>query len=980
MTTKKITVKGLVQGIGYRPFVAETAESCRIGGWVRNTDGVVTILASGTAEDMERFLYKLRINSPVGTKVEELLCEEVGYQAFRAFQIVESEKLCEEQKKEVPLIPADLPTCDRCQKELHNPENRRYRHPFISCTACGPRYSIIESLPYDRDTITMKKFPMCDACSREYAERKNVRRHAQTIACPDCGPVLQFTEILYGKEVDSKEVGNKEADNREIADSAGVPEPETAETYLATANEEGCFGENAYNAAVSCLQSGGIVAVKDIGGYHLACTPFSEETVQQLRLLKGREKKPFAVMFPNVESIKEYCEVSVAEEALLVSAPRPIVLLKKRKSDRRLTENPGCKSMEERVCDKKLAENAGSKPLAGNVCGSSPDIGAMLPCNPLQTLLLEATGPLIMTSANASGELLILDNEKMADWMTKRANVCKEMSENTNELPMERTLQEKSQNEKRFSVPLAVLEHDRPILTPLDDSIVRTVCGRTQIIRRARGFVPNPVRVGIKKNIFAAGGDLKACFCHIGGGKAYLSQYLGDLEDAGCQQVYLREIKRMRKLFGFKPEYAAADMHPGYLSARVLAEDFTVYMESNEDVKRGKMWNYGKPEDFEAEDSKKQIYRIQHHEAHVASVIAEHNLTGTVLGFAFDGTGYGRDHTIWGSEVFSWNGDSMKRIAHLKPVRLIGGDEGAKNADSILYGYMASFGEETRKKWKKIGHRMFREDEQRSSLVEKAIQHNINTVTSTSMGRLFDAVSALLDICHYNGYEGEAAIELENLAATTEQAYRLSAIEVKKMEQDAADAEIETKVCEQDAADAEIEAKASEKITAGADCATELFYKNISGEKRISGESVLAEKLPEAYNCKMEFPENVRFCGDTESLFASILDALAQEIPKAQIARGFICAVSDFIIEICEQANEGMKSVADEKRGERRAIRQIVLSGGTFQNRILLEQTIKGLEEKEYQVYINEQVPCGDGGICLGQAFLCNLQLEKREL
>lgn len=871
MTTKKITVKGLVQGIGYRPFVAETAESCRITGWVRNTDGVVTIFVSGTEENMERFLYKLKIDSPTGAKVEELFCEDVTFQEFSSFRIIESEKLHEEKKKEIPLIPADLPTCSRCLAELHTPENRRYRHPFISCTACGPRYSIIERLPYDRDTITMKKFSMCEACSREYAERGNVRRHAQTIACPDCGPVLQFMGILYRKEVERR------------------------------------FGENAYHAAASCLQSGGIVAVKDIGGYHLACTPFNKETVEQLRILKGREKKPFAVMFPNVEFIKEYCEISVAEETLLLSAPRPIVLLKKR-------ENVG-----------KLAKNPGSKPLAGNVCGSSPDIGAMLPCNPLQTMLLEALGPLIMTSANTSGELLILDNEKMVDWMTERAGGC---------------------------VTLAVLGHDRPILTPLDDSIVRVVCGRTQIIRRARGFVPNPVRVGIKKNIFAAGGDLKACFCYTGERKAYLSQYLGDLEAAECQQAYIRETKRMRELFGFKPEYVAADMHPGYLSARVLAEDFTEGTEWSEDADRDKRWSDKGQETFAAEANKKQMYRIQHHEAHVASVIAEHGLEGAVLGFAFDGTGYGTDHTIWGSEVFFWEGAAMRRVAHLKPVQLIGGNEGAKNADSILYGYMTSFGEETQKKWKKMKHMLSRAEEQRSQLVEKAIQHNINTVTSTSMGRLFDAVSALLDICHYNGYEGEAAIELENLAATTEQTYRLSAIEVKTLKWDAA----------------------------GADCVPGVFDKNIPGEKGASKESVLAEKQPEAYNCKMEFQENMRFCGDTESMFASILDALVQGIPKAQLARGFICAVSDFMIEICEQINERIKSVTDGKREEGHAIRQIALSGGTFQNRILLEQTIKRLEGKKYQVYINEQVPCGDGGICLGQAFLCNLQLEKREL
>lgn len=825
MRTKKITVKGLVQGIGYRPFVAETAERCRIGGWVRNTDGIVTILASGTTEDLESFWHQLKINSPVGAKVEELLCEEINFQCFSSFQIIESEKRTEEEEKGIPLIPADLPTCDRCLGELHDPKNRRYRHPFISCTSCGPRYSIIESLPYDRETITMKKFPMCDACSREYVERGNVRRHAQTIACQDCGPVLQFVKITYDREAGKKREWEKAA----------------------------------FEDAVSCLQSGGIVAVKDIGGYHLACTPFSEKVVQQLRILKGREKKPFAVMFPDMESIKEYCEVSEAEEKLLLSAPRPIVLMKKRKDGRRLAEN---------------------------VCGSSPDIGVMLPCNPLQTMLLEALGPLIMTSANASGELLILENEKMMGWLTERASVCKE---------------------------LAVLGHDRPILSPLDDSIVKCVCGRTQVIRRARGFVPDPIRFGSKKNIFAAGGDLKACFCYTGKGKAYLSQYLGDLGEEGCHQAYLREKERMKALFGFEPEYAVCDMHPGYLSAGELTE------------KKDQKW----------------LYRIQHHEAHVASVIAEHGLEGPVLGFAFDGTGYGRDHSIWGSETFLWEGTSMmKRVAHLKPISLIGGDEGAKNADTILYGYMASFGEKSRKRWKEMQHRLPYVNQQRSQMVEKAIQHNINTVSSSSMGRLFDAVSAMLDICHYNGYEGEAAIELENLAATTETAYELF-----------------------------IEVKTQRGAVPGP--ADGLFDKSISGKRNVSEERVLAERQPQAYNYEIEI------YGDAEKLFAGILDALEQGIPRAEIARGFIHAVANYITEVCVQVNDNANADTGVISGEHCAFRQIVLSGGTFQNRILLEQTIKCLEEKGYRVYINEQVPAGDGGICLGQAYLCDKMIEK---
>ena len=474
----------------------------------------------------------------------------------------------------------------------------------------------------------------------------------------------------------------------------------------------------------------------------------------------------------------------------------------------------------------------------------------MLPCNPLQTLLTDELGPLVMTSANVSGELLIFENAEMAEWLKRRQEDCE-------------------------PVLFGFLHHDRPIVTPLDDSVVRAVCGRTQIIRRARGFVPEPIPIPVQKNIFAAGGDLKACFCYTGEGKAYLSQHFGDIEDESCRCVYQKETERMKRLFHFEPEYTVCDMHPGYLSARELHN----------------------------------AVKIQHHEAHVASVIAEHGLRGPVLGFAFDGTGYGRDGTIWGSEAFLWDGAVMKRVAHLKPVRLIGGDEGAKNADTILYGYVASFGKQTHDQFVEMSSYLPRFDFERGKLVGKAISCGIHTVVSSSMGRLFDAVSAFLDICHYNEYEGEAAIELEQLAATAEEEYALTLALVS-----------------------------DETASAQSD-----------GEERL---------------CV------VRYLADAEPLFIGMMEALRKEIPKAAIARGFISAVSAFICDVCEKMN-GCTVTGGVP------LRQIALSGGTFQNRILLEKTIGSLEEKGYQVFINEKVPPGDGGICLGQAYLCGIDGKK---
>ena len=805
---KRIVVKGLVQGIGYRPFVAELAEKYGITGWVKNTAGIVTIMAEGNACQMEQFLSALSKQKPKGARVDALELVSVIPVGVAGFTIEESEK--ETAGMEIPFIPPDLPTCPVCQKQLRDCMDRRYRYPFISCTACGPRYSILEVLPYDRPSITMRDFEMCGECSREYQSKGDIRRHAQTIACPDCGPKLKFTQIQGGAGI-----------------TAGA---------MAEAGEEEGSAQAAFERAVRCLRSGGIVALKDIGGFHLACSPYDTRAVEALRLLKGREKKPFAVMFPDVETVRQYCSIDEQEEEQLLSAPRPIVLLAGRKS--------GCK---------ENAEQEERRALAGNVCGNSPDIGAMLPCNPLQIMLMDAMGPLVMTSANRSGELMITENRRMTSWMESAAELCKE------------------------PVSLGVLQHDRRIVTPLDDSIVRMVSGRRQIFRRARGMVPEPVSIPASEaasagTVFASGGDLKACFCFANGERAYISQPFGDLEEEESLRMYTGEVKRMSRLFGFEPESIASDLHPAYLSVKLAGQ---------------------------MAEGKKSLCRIQHHHAHGASVIAEHGLKGKVLCVSFDGTGFSTDGSIWGSEFLLWDGTQMKRMAHLCPVLLPGGNEGAKNTDSILYGYFASFGADfqaylterlIRLPWVNGAH---------YQLVQAALKHGIHGVASSSMGRLFDAVSALLDVCHYNGYEGEAPIELEYLAAKTKKAYPLR---------------------------------------------IEAVWSKETGE----------------------------LLGYTEHVFRDIIDALISGIPKEELARGFLLAVADFVWKTCSDLAGTVWG--KEEPG------QIALSGGTFQNRILLEETIGRLEAEGFLVYINEQVPSGDGGICLGQAYLCRRLADKKRV
>lgn len=825
MITRKIVVQGLVQGIGFRPFVAELCEKLHISGWVKNTDGIVTILATGEEDAISLLVEKLQSEAPAGAVVLQVQVTELQITEQQAiepkasresnlivhpqgnqkqehqkqFSILESEKN-ERKKKEkdsFPLLPADIATCKRCEKELHDEKNRRFRHPFISCTACGPRYSIIDEIPYDREHITMRDFEMCPACKQEYIQKGDIRRHAQTIACKDCGPTLTYKEQI-----------NKTKENKCIIEKQ---------------NEE------ALMRAINHLKKGGILAVKDIGGYHLAASPFEEDTIRKLRNLKGREAKPFAVLFPSVESVAEYCEIDEKEEELLTSPPRPIVLLRKKKDGKKLHDL---------------------------VCGSSPDIGAMLCCNPVQIMLAKALGPLIMTSANVSGELITIENEQMEEWL------CEES--------------------------MAILSHDRKIVTPLDDSIVRVVSGKKQTLRRARGYVPEPVPFPYDLEIFAAGGDLKSCFCYTGGKRAYISQHLGDLVEESCLLEYETQKKRMEQLFGFKPQIFACDKHPAYRSRSAVPSCTEAELYASPDVVQS------------AASVNRSIYEIQHHKAHVASVLAEHNLKGEVLGFAFDGTGYGDDKTIWGSEVFVWNEKEMKRVAHLAPVLLIGGDEGAKNADTILYGYLCnllenlgkedeSLREKQRESWLKQLEKQDFFEKSRFDLVERAIKCKINCVQSTSMGRLFDAVSAFLDICHYNSYEGQAPIELENLAATTDSYVPLS------------------------------------------------FDMT---EDKESGQLLL----------------------DATGLFAKMEEALLKGSSAADLARGFLYAVSDAIAAIAEKMN----------------IEQIALSGGTFLNRILLEHVTAQLTEKGFFVYRNEQVPPGDGGICLGQAYLAAKKCEDK--
>ena len=801
----RITVSGLVQGIGFRPFVAELAEKLHLAGQVKNLGGIVEIMVAGNKEAVEKFIQRLSFvggyAEGISKGAKEDFCEEMRLPGCRLDEL-EVEVLAENMENEIRefhivdsgngrevrrFLPVDLPTCDRCIAEMHDPKNRRYRYPFISCTACGPRFSIQRKVPYDRDAITMDAFPMCEACETEYTEKGNIRRHAQTIACKDCGPRLRYINM---------------------------------NNFLQISDEM-----QAISQSIRDLLQGKIGAIKDIGGYHFAFLPTNSEAASRLREFKNRDKKPFAVMFLNLEEVREYCEVSEKEAALLESSARPIVLLKKKKD------------------------------FVPEICGESDRIGALLPCNPLQILLLEETGPLVMTSGNRGGEPIIISEEEMIAHLGNGIDF--------------------------------MLTHDREILTPLDDSIYQVTDfveaakdnqtantntkTATQLIRRARGLAPEPIRLHRKlpKDTFAAGGDLKAVFALGRDEMVYLSQYFGDLEDVRCAESREAGIAHMTELLEIHPEITVGDLHPAYFSTQKMEK------------------------------------KVQHHHAHIASVIAEHALDGKVLGVACDGTGFGTDGTIWGSEFLLCENEKMMRVGHFSSVKLVGGDASAKQADMTLYSYML----EARERGIDVDD-FFKEREnacveekgnvdkawkQKLQLQEMAWKQDINTAYSSSMGRLFDAAASLLDICHYNSYEGECAIQLE-------QAAHRGRAEIEKSPREDADA----------------------------------FEKLV----RVNG-----SKIEECWQA------------DSVQLLVDLYH-LKKDYAKEVLAYLFHKAVANAIVAIAD------------KICREQGTNQVALSGGTFINRILLTEVIKGLEAKEKNVYINEKVPCGDGGIALGQMYL----------
>ena len=638
---KKILITGQVQGVGFRPAVYRLATQLNLSGFVYNDTKGVTIELQGEETKIAEFVKRLK--GPDAPPLADIMSCFAG-----EIPIVENEKGFAIKQSDacgtpISRVTADIATCSDCLRELFDKNDFRYRYPFINCTNCGPRYSIIRTIPYDRPNTTMAAFAMCEKCAGQYHDVSNRRFHAQPVACPVCGPKIWLA--------DNK--GNK-------------IETEPDKTIAQTAK---------------LLKEGKILAIKGIGGFHLAVDAFNNEAVIQLRERKKREHKPFAMMADSIETIKQHAAVSKQAEKLLKSPQSPIVLLPK---------------------------NASSQ-IASSVAEGTNTFGFMLCYAPLHHLLFaEGIKILVMTSGNISDEPLICKNDEATERLGDIAEVF--------------------------------LMHDREIYRQVDDSIVHIIEDKPVLLRRSRSYVPAPVTIKqtSRCDIFAAGADLKNTFSFVKANQLICSEHIGDLEDAAVYHHYRKSIEHLRGLFEVKPKIVACDLHPAYLSSQ--------YAHSLPDVK---------------------IIEVQHHWAHIAAVMAEHNLDEPVIGLACDGTGYGTDGAIWGCECLIADLDDFERFGHLAYYPLAGGDAASKQPIRPVISLLAqAYGNEFEPaKFRRLLDKI-EPDESKQQLIFEQINKKINTVQTSSLGRLFDAVAAMLGLGNYNHFEAQLPITLEAIAAT----------------------------------------------------------------------------------------------------------------------------------------------------------------------------------------------------------------------
>jgi len=755
----RISARGVVQGVGFRPFVYQLATKHNLKGWVCNTSEDVKIEIQGESKDLKLFLSELQNSAPPLAHIENVSVTYHSPTDYTSFEIRHS--ITEEGKYQ--LVSPDIATCPECLREIFSPEDRRYHYPFTNCTNCGPRFTIIEDIPYDRPKTTMSSFIMCPDCQAEYDNPLDRRFHAQPNACPKCGPRLELLDTR-GNNVETSDV-------------------------IASASQ--------------LLKDGKILAIKGLGGFLLACDATSEKAVKLLRQRKRRPFKPLAIMVADMEEARRHCYISEAEEQLLTSAQSPIVLMPWKP--------------ESTVCPA--------------VAPNLKYLGVMLPYTPLHHILLREVGlPLVMTSGNISEEPIAKDNDEAIRRLSGIADYF--------------------------------LVHNRDIYARYDDSVTVIERDEAQLTRRARSYAPYPIKLSFTaKQVLGCGAEEKNNFCLTKDNYAFVSQHIGDMENLETLEHFQNTLALYKKLFRIEPEIAAYDLHPEYLSTKYALE-------------LGNQFSHLK------------LVPVQHHHAHIASCMVDNKVKSPVIGVALDGTGYGSDGRIWGGEFLVADYKGFQRMGHLEYLPLPGGAAAIKRPYRTAIGYLLTLlGDDSTNP--KLAF-LKQVDAVEIELIKRQIQTGLNSPLASSMGRLFDTVSALLGIRGEIDYEGQAAVELEMAAYDA----------VDKVGNDS------------------------------------YPYSIIEHD----GTNIIQLK----------------------ELLSAIVGDLYNGVSKATISARFHNTVARMICEMCQLIAKST------------GINQVALSGGVFQNRLLLRKVVPLLEPADFSVLTHKQVPCNDGGISLGQAVIAN--------
>ncbi len=744
--TYLIKITGLVQGVGFRPFIYVLAEKEGLRGWVENRNDGVLIKIHSDKKKALKFIEKIKKQAPLASSIKDIQLNKTDFENFSDFSIKKSES----SSDAVTEVSPDIAVCDACLEDMKS-QKHRINYPFTNCTNCGPRFTIIRDLPYDREKTTMAEFEMCDTCKKEYSDIYDRRFHAQPVACNNCGP--HYT--LYYKCNFFKNI-------KDILDVTN---------YL--------------------IEEGKVIAIKGLGGFHLMCDAHNEDAVQQLRVLKNRESKAFAVMCKNIKAVKKYTEISYEEEKELTSWQRPILLLKSKKQ------------------------------LASSVSLGLKNTGIMLPYMPFHHLMFEKlkTDVVVLTSGNITDEPIITNNEKAIKTFEDKAD--------------------------------AVITYNRKIHNRTDDSIGIVINKKLRLLRRSRGFAPSPIVTDFNtEGIFAAGSEFVNCFCIGKGNQALMSQHIGDLKNFETLDFYKESYELYKRLFRFKPKLIVADMHPDYLSSKFA-------------------------EDLHKQFPETELIKVQHHHAHIVSCMAEHGLNEKVIGIAFDGVGLGDDGNIWGGEFFINDLKTYERFTHFEYIKVAGGDAVSKEPRRSAISYLKHyFGDEIFKRipgfTEHVGNEFLK-------TYLQVLKTNFYTYDISSAGRLFDAVSSLLNIVQIAGYHAEAPMRLESIAA---------------------------------------------------------------------------ENITESYYFEIKNVISFR------KTFEGIINDLKSRMPVSLISAKFHNTLTEVILQTA--------LIIKQKTG----IEKVVLSGGTFQNKYLLEKSENLLRKHNFKVFSHEKIPSNDGGIALGQLVI----------